>query len=196
MTSPSTPIIDCCTREYMYYCVVERCQPCIVHSLAHPRSIPSLYKRFHKPHHMFTAPFAATSHAVHPVEMMLQSVGAMAGPLLCRPHLYLFWAWLVVRQWQGIDDHTGRYPTQCRQQCGKRIHYLFPSVVFCQATACQSTSCLPFLVLAAPSFMTGTIATTVATLRPASRPLTSCLALTGRAWKGRSVPRGQTSEES
>lgn len=132
MTSPSTPIIDSCTREY--YCVVERCLPCIAHSLAHPHSIPSLYKRFHKPHHMFTAPFAATSHAVHPVEMMLQSVGAMAGPLLCRPHLYLFWTWLVVRQWQGIDDHTGRYLTQCCRQCGNDTPLnLFVSLWLCSA---------------------------------------------------------------
>ena len=66
-----------------------------------------LYVRFHKPHHVFTAPFAWTSHAVHPVEMALQSVGAMLGPALFGFSLHALWAWYVVRQWQGVLDHTG-----------------------------------------------------------------------------------------
>ena len=66
-----------------------------------------LYVRFHKPHHVFTAPFAWTSHAVHPVEMVLQSVGAMLGPALFGFPLHALWAWYVVRQWQGVLDHTG-----------------------------------------------------------------------------------------
>ena len=70
-------------------------------------SSPGLYKRFHKPHHVFTAPFAWTSHAVHPVEMMLQSIGALCGPLLFGFGRELLWLWLVVRQWQGVLDHTG-----------------------------------------------------------------------------------------
>jgi hypothetical protein len=51
------------------------------HRLLHSSKF-GLYERFHKPHHLFKAPFAWTSHAVHPVEMALQSVGTMAGPLL------------------------------------------------------------------------------------------------------------------
>jgi sterol desaturase/sphingolipid hydroxylase (fatty acid hydroxylase superfamily) len=45
-------------------------------------SNPEWYRRFHKQHHAFKAPYALVSHATHPLEMMLQSVGAMAGPLL------------------------------------------------------------------------------------------------------------------
>ena len=44
--------------------------------------MPYFYIRFHKPHHVFTAPFAATSHATHPVEMLLQGVGGMLGTIL------------------------------------------------------------------------------------------------------------------
>lgn len=68
---------------------------------------PTLYKKFHKPHHVFTAPFAWTSHAVHPVEMMLQSIGAMAGPMIFGFSLHTLWVWLTVRQWQGVLDHIG-----------------------------------------------------------------------------------------
>jgi sterol desaturase/sphingolipid hydroxylase (fatty acid hydroxylase superfamily) len=65
------------------------------------------YTRFHKPHHIFTKPFAVVSHATHPVEMALQAVGALSGPLLLGMPRRAFWCWLVLRQWQGIEDHCG-----------------------------------------------------------------------------------------
>lgn len=75
------------------------------HRVLHSNRV--LYERFHKPHHVFTAPFAWTSHAVHPVEMLLQSVGTMTGPLLLRMTLTELWCWLALRQWHGVLDHTG-----------------------------------------------------------------------------------------
>lgn len=83
------------------------------HRLLH--SVPKLYQMFHKPHHVFTAPFSATAFATHPVEMALQAVGATAGPALWfllasdgrRLTRASYFGWLVVRQWQGINDHAG-----------------------------------------------------------------------------------------
>jgi len=73
--------------------------------------VPWLYKTIHKPHHLLTAPFAWGSHATHPVEMALQSVGAMSGPLLWSATVGLpvhgWWVWLAVVQWQGVMDHSG-----------------------------------------------------------------------------------------
>ena len=73
--------------------------------------VPWLYRRFHKPHHLCTSPFAWSSHAVHPVEMMLQSVGAMTGPLIWSALYGLpirtWWCWLALVQLQGVMDHTG-----------------------------------------------------------------------------------------
>jgi methylsterol monooxygenase len=66
-----------------------------------------LYKMFHKPHHQFVAPYSWTSHAVHPVEMMLQSIGTMTLPLAIGMHLHVFWLWLCIRQYQGVLDHVG-----------------------------------------------------------------------------------------
>ena len=74
--------------------------------------MPWLYRRFHKPHHRLTAPFAWGSHAVHPVEMLLQSGGAMAGPatwscLYGGIPVHAWWVWLCVIQMQGVMDHSG-----------------------------------------------------------------------------------------
>ena len=73
--------------------------------------VPWLYVRIHKPHHMVTAPFCWSSHAVHPVEMMLQSVGAMSGPLAWAALFGLpvraWWCWLALVQLQGVMDHSG-----------------------------------------------------------------------------------------
>ena len=48
-----------------------------------------------------------TAPQVHPVELMLQSIGAMVGPLLFAFSLSALWAWLALRQWQGVCDHAG-----------------------------------------------------------------------------------------
>jgi len=82
----------------------------IYHRLFH--NIEWLYVRFHRQHHQFVSPFAWSSHAIHPVEMMCQSVGAMLGPMLFA-HVWggmtlsQYWTWIVVRQLQGVLDHTG-----------------------------------------------------------------------------------------
>jgi sterol desaturase/sphingolipid hydroxylase (fatty acid hydroxylase superfamily) len=80
----------------------------IYHRILH--EVPWLYKQVHKPHHVFTEVFAAVSHAVHPVEMMLQGIGTCVGPLLVfykQVHPHTWYIWLIIRQWQGIEDHIG-----------------------------------------------------------------------------------------
>jgi len=75
------------------------------HRLFH--EIPTLYKRFHKDHHHFNVPFALSSMAVHPVELAINSTAFMLGPMLFRPHLFVLWAWLIVIQIIGVEDHCG-----------------------------------------------------------------------------------------
>jgi len=79
------------------------------HRILH--EVPGLYRRFHKPHHVFTAPVAWMSHATHPVEQMLQGIGGMAGPLVWANvfglPVYTWWVWLALIQFQGVMDHTG-----------------------------------------------------------------------------------------
>jgi sterol desaturase/sphingolipid hydroxylase (fatty acid hydroxylase superfamily) len=39
--------------------------------------------------------------------MILQSVGTMTVPLILHMNIYVFWAWLSIRQYQGVLDHVG-----------------------------------------------------------------------------------------
>mmetsp|Transcript_10175 Transcript_10175/g.22053 ORF Transcript_10175/g.22053 Transcript_10175/m.22053 type:complete len:191 (-) Transcript_10175:76-648(-) len=100
MRAPLIAVLWFILHDMSFYCY---------HRTLH--EVPWLYKWFHKPHHMCTAPFAWSSHATHPVEMMLQSIGAMTGPLIWAAlyglPIYAWWCWLALVQLQGVMDHSG-----------------------------------------------------------------------------------------
>lgn len=66
-----------------------------------------LYRRFHKPHHIYKATFVWMSHAQSPVEVALNGIGTLAGPVLFGANLHFVWAWLAFVQLFGVLDHCG-----------------------------------------------------------------------------------------
>eukprot|EP00389_Voromonas_pontica_P012424 GDKH01019086.1.p1 GENE.GDKH01019086.1~~GDKH01019086.1.p1 ORF type:complete len:266 (+),score=2.27 GDKH01019086.1:97-894(+) len=80
---------------------------------------PELYRRYHKPHHHYTATFVWMSHAQHPVEIILNSIGAVVPPLLYSwwlmpspsggpsVSLHMLWFLLMHIQLFGVLDHCG-----------------------------------------------------------------------------------------
>ena len=76
---------------------------------------PTLYIRFHKPHHIYKATFVFMSHAQHPVEIFLNAIGTLAGPLIYNHLIYSepvislthIWCWMSMLQLFGVLDHCG-----------------------------------------------------------------------------------------
>jgi 4-alpha-methyl-delta7-sterol-4alpha-methyl oxidase len=68
---------------------------------------PWLYKHVHSVHHRITTPFALTGNYMHAVEFMLTSTLVMTGPSLVGAHVVTLWAWIVFRQLEAADGHSG-----------------------------------------------------------------------------------------
>lgn len=76
-------------------------------------SIPVLYKRIHKLHHEFSAPFGLAAEYAHPIEILVLGIGTVGGPLLwCwlsggNLHLFTMYIWIMLRLFQAVDAHSG-----------------------------------------------------------------------------------------
>lgn len=79
------------------------------HRLLHSKA---LYKRFHKQHHKYAAPFGLTAEYAHPVEVAFTGTGTVGSPLLlafcgANMHLITVMAWISGRLMQAVDSHSG-----------------------------------------------------------------------------------------
>jgi len=66
------------------------------------------YKRIHKIHHEWKAPFSWASEYAHPLELLLGNIAPTAlGPFLLRSHIIVLWIWLTIRIAITTDVHSG-----------------------------------------------------------------------------------------
>lgn len=68
---------------------------------------PWMYKNVHYLHHEYNAPFALAASYAHPIEIVLLGIPTFTGPIIAGPHLYTLWVWLMMRQYEAIDVHSG-----------------------------------------------------------------------------------------
>ncbi|KAG0147467.1 hypothetical protein CROQUDRAFT_656029 [Cronartium quercuum f. sp. fusiforme G11] len=72
-----------------------------------------LYKKIHKLHHEFSAPFGLAAEYAHPLEILILGMGTIAGPLLwClftkgNLHVMTMYIWIILRLFQAVDAHSG-----------------------------------------------------------------------------------------
>lgn len=68
---------------------------------------PYLYKKIHTVHHRITTPIAISGNYMHPIEFLLISTMILIGPILVGAHIVTVWIWVVVRQWEAAEQHSG-----------------------------------------------------------------------------------------
>lgn len=75
-----------------------------IHRLFHS---PWLYEKIHYMHHEFTTPVALSSTYAHWLEVLVLGIPSFMGPAIVRCHVVTLWAWILLRQWEAIETHSG-----------------------------------------------------------------------------------------
>jgi sterol desaturase/sphingolipid hydroxylase (fatty acid hydroxylase superfamily) len=66
-----------------------------------------IYKKIHAVHHEFSAPTALATTYAHPLEVIFLGLCTFSGPLFFRPHMFVFFLWVHLRQFAGLETHSG-----------------------------------------------------------------------------------------
>ncbi|TGO61959.1 hypothetical protein BCON_0023g00170 [Botryotinia convoluta] len=71
-----------------------------------------LYKKIHKIHHQYSAPFGLAAEYASPIEVMVLGLGTVGSPILWvmltgNLHILTMYIWIVCRLFQAIDAHSG-----------------------------------------------------------------------------------------
>jgi len=66
-----------------------------------------LFKRVHSKHHRIMTPWAVTGHYMHPAEYVLTGTIMLVGPLVVGAHVVTLYLWIVIRQWEAVEGHSG-----------------------------------------------------------------------------------------
>jgi len=99
---PSLPtIIGTCILSLM----IEDTWHYWTHRLVH--AVPALHQFIHKLHHEHFYPFALTAEYATVSETLTLGIGTMIGPLVFKAHWVTMLVWMVVRDWESLDAHSG-----------------------------------------------------------------------------------------
>lgn len=121
--STSVPFPSLTTMAYQIaiFFVVEDMWHYWLHRMLHT---PLLYKRVHKLHHQYSAPFGLAAEYASPIEVMILALGSVGVPVAWAAitgnlHILTMYTWITLRLFQAIDAHSGyEFPWS--------LHNIFP----------------------------------------------------------------------
>jgi len=89
----------------LFFCIVTED---ILHYWLHRAlHVPWLYKRIHKVHHTFSAPFGLTASYAHPLEVIILGIPTFLGPFVLQSHYFVFFSFILYRQLDAVGTHSG-----------------------------------------------------------------------------------------
>ncbi|TKY55391.1 Methylsterol monooxygenase 1-1 [Spatholobus suberectus] len=65
------------------------------------------YEKIHRVHHEYPAPIGFAAPYAHWAEILILGIPSFLGPAMVPGHMITFWLWIVLRQIEAIDTHSG-----------------------------------------------------------------------------------------
>lgn len=66
-----------------------------------------LLKKVHSVHHRIRHTTAINGNYMHWFEYLCTATLTLVGPMLVGAHLYVLWIWIIIRQYEAADGHSG-----------------------------------------------------------------------------------------
>ncbi|KAK4476524.1 hypothetical protein RD792_015680, partial [Penstemon davidsonii] len=65
------------------------------------------YENIHRVHHEYTAPIGFAAPYAHWAEIIVLGLASFIGPVIVPGHMVTFWLWMILRQMEAIETHSG-----------------------------------------------------------------------------------------
>ncbi|PIN24667.1 C-4 sterol methyl oxidase [Handroanthus impetiginosus] len=90
--------------QLLVYFVIEDYAHYWLHRLSHHKWF---YEKIHQVHHEYTAPIGFVAPYAHWAEFIIGGSATLCGPMLVPGHIITFWLYLILREMESIETHSG-----------------------------------------------------------------------------------------